>query len=86
MHINIMDGKIIAISSGPQPEISGFREATLEDQPLIDQFYLKQSKLNELSCIEKSITPRRIREAIMGVDSGWLEQKESEISAIRQTL
>jgi len=86
MFIQIRNNKVVGVSPCPQPDIQEFREATAEDQSAIDDFYAKQEKLRQIALLEMSITPRRIREAIIGTDSGWLEQKESEISAIRQTL
>ena len=37
----------------------------------------------EINTIEAEITPRRIREAILGTDNGWLAAKEAEIAAKR---
>ena len=36
--------------------------------------------------LEMSITPRRLREAVLGMDNGWLATKNTEISALRQKL
>lgn len=36
--------------------------------------------------IENEITPRRVREAILGTDSDWLKNKEAEIATERAKL
>ena len=36
--------------------------------------------------LEVEITPRRIREAILGTDSDWLKNKEAEIATERSKL
>lgn len=35
---------------------------------------------------EREVTPRRIREAILGVDGGWLATKDAEIATERSKL
>lgn len=42
--------------------------------------------LEAIHAIEAEITPRRIREAILGTDDGWLSQKEAEIEAQREIV
>ena len=42
-----------------------------------------QQKINQL---ENEITPRRIREAILGTDGDWLKNKEAEIATERAKL
>lgn len=39
-----------------------------------------------ISNLESSITPRRLREAILGVDGGWLENLNHKISGLRSQL
>ena len=46
----------------------------------------KQSILLEIAKLESSITSRRIREAIAGIDNGWLEAKEEEIKKLRESI
>ena len=36
--------------------------------------------------LEAQITPRRIREAVLGADGGWLAQQEAAIDALRGQL
>lgn len=40
----------------------------------------------EILKLEYSITQRRLREAILGVDNGWLADVESKIAALREKL
>lgn len=42
--------------------------------------------LQDISELESEITPRRIRGAILGTDSGWLDNKETEIQIERNKL
>lgn len=42
--------------------------------------------LDEIAALEAQITPRRIREAVLGVDGGWLESKNAAIEALRAQL
>lgn len=42
--------------------------------------------LAQIQAIEATITPRRIREAILGTDAGWLEDQEDAIVVLRAQL
>ena len=44
------------------------------------------SILSQIRTIEATITPRRIREAILGTDAGWLSAHEAEISTLRAQI
>lgn len=39
--------------------------------------------LAEITALEATITPRRLREAVLGQDDGWLEGINSKISMLR---
>jgi hypothetical protein len=41
---------------------------------------------SKISLLESAITPRRTREAILGVDNGWLANQETAIAALRAQL
>lgn len=41
--------------------------------------------MQQIQELEAQITPRRLREAVLG-DNGWLAAKEAEISALREQL
>lgn len=42
--------------------------------------------LAEVTRLESQITPRRIREAVLGTDNGWLEAQEALIAIERAKL
>lgn len=42
--------------------------------------------LRAIRILEASVTPRRIREAILEIDNGWLENVESQIAELRENL
>jgi hypothetical protein len=46
----------------------------------------KELLLNKIQDLEKTITDRRLREAILGVDNGWLQNVNSEITNLRTQL
>lgn len=41
---------------------------------------------SEIAILEATITPRRVREAILGMDNGWLTDMDSMIQALRAQL
>jgi hypothetical protein len=45
-----------------------------------------QFVLQQIAKLEADITPRRLREAVLGIDDGWLDGIDSEISALRAKL
>lgn len=40
----------------------------------------------QIGAIENTVTPRRLREAALGVDGGWLKDVEDQIAALRAKL
>jgi len=42
--------------------------------------------LSQITTLEASITQRRQREAILGIDNGWLEDVNAQIVALRAKL
>ena len=40
----------------------------------------------KIAVLESQQTPRRVREAALGLDNGWLKNLESEIAALRSQL
>ena len=40
----------------------------------------------EIAVLESAITPRRLRESILGTDGGWLSEQESKIVELRNQL
>ncbi len=45
-----------------------------------------QIVIDEISNLEKQITPRRQRDYDFGEDGGWLQSKHEEIKALREQL
>lgn len=39
-----------------------------------------------IDILENSVTPRRAREAVLGIDNGWLAGIESQIETLRRQL
>ena len=46
----------------------------------------KEVALKEILALEATITPRRIREAILNIDNGWLYNLETEIYLLREKM
>jgi len=46
----------------------------------------RQAILSKIYAFEAEITPRRVRDAILGTDSDWLKNKEAEIATERGKL
>lgn len=42
--------------------------------------------LSQIAEKESTITQRRLREAVLGIDGGWLAAKDTEIAALRDQL
>lgn len=42
--------------------------------------------LSQIATLEASITPRRVREAVLGVDNGWLHGVNDQIAELRTQL
>lgn len=52
----------------------------------IKQVNKDNEKLIKISEIESTITQRRLREAAIGIDNGWLKSKDAEIAKLRESL
>ena len=72
---NQAQGKAIVPASNGYPISSADSDLTADD--LIKQQILE---------LESQQTPRRIREAVLGVDGGWLAGIEAQIEALRSQL
>jgi hypothetical protein len=40
----------------------------------------------QIATLERTITPRRLREAVLGIDNGWLSNMEEKITALRNQI
>jgi len=63
------------------PGPDGGPVAIAPDPPTADEEIKRQ-----ILVLESQQTPRRIREALLGVDGGWLAGVESQIEALRAQL
>ena len=46
----------------------------------------KQIILSQIAALEATVTPRRLREAILAVDKGWLASIDASIDGLRKQL
>ena len=58
------------------------RPTKAEFDAVYETFDIKE----QIKALEAQITPRRLREAVLGVDGGWLAQQEAAIVALREQL
>lgn len=60
------------------------------DNPDDEAAYLENKRVakikDDIATLEATITPRRTREAILGMDNGWLTDMDSMIQALRAQL
>jgi hypothetical protein len=64
-------------------EISDDEAAVLQaPPPLAEDEIIKQ----QIAKLEATITPRRQREAILGIDNGWLADVNAQIATLRAKL
>ena len=76
------DGAALSLPIWPQGMVQitqAEADALLAPPPLS----AKQSALNQIAVLESSITQRRLREAAIGQDGGWLSNVDSQIAALR---
>lgn len=65
-------------------DVSGDTPSKDSDQQTADA--TKNAIIQKIVLLEMEVTPRRIREAILGTDSDWLKNKETEIATERAKL
>lgn len=46
----------------------------------------KENALEQIARLEAAVTPRRLREAALGEDGGWLKSIDAEIAELRKQL
>lgn len=73
--LKLTDGSQLASNKKGEP-------ITVDKSPLSTDAIIK----NQIIEIENNITARRIREAILGSDNGWLVDKENTIKTLRDKL
>lgn len=42
--------------------------------------------LEQITTLEATITPRRMREAMLGTDKGWMKSLDAQIATLRSSL
>lgn len=52
----------------------------------MDAYYANRHFYEQIRVLEEQQTPRRLREAVLGIDGGWLENLEKQIKEIRDRL
>lgn len=73
-----MDGEALLLPIWPQGMVQitqAEAEALLAPPPL--------TLAQQISALEATITPRRMREAALGIDNGWLKNVDAEIAKLR---
>lgn len=65
-------------------DVSGDTPVKDSDQQTADA--TKNAIIQKIVLLEMEVTPRRIREAILGTDGDWLKNKEAEIATERAKL
>ena len=85
-------GKVFAYESdGSQDEfiaegltlITDEEADALREAPQLSEEEIVKRQIAE---IESTITVRRVREAVLGKDNGWLAERDAEIAALRLQL
>ena len=77
--IKIVDGIEVEMSEDEVAALQALWASSASQQP-------RMTILAQISNLEAEITPRRMREAVLGVDGGWLASKEAEIQVLRGQL
>lgn len=78
------DGKGFRAVNGPDDILEG--ETFSEAKPPAAEPTPNELILSEISDIEATVTARRIREAVLGIDNGWLEALNEQVVTLRGTL
>lgn len=78
-HISLLEAQSVGKMIVPSKE--GKPQAVTLPQP--SQYELTLAKITAL---EQSVTDRRVREAVLGVDGGWLKDLDARITALRGKL
>lgn len=91
-HFKTSDEKLHFLDDGVDPasvpgfpadaaEISDTEAAALAPRPTAADLIKLQ-----IAELETTVTPRRIREAVLGIDGGWLAALDAQIAALRAQL
>ena len=58
----------------------------LTDKIIDPEIAKKRAIEKEILRLEKEVTPRRLREAALGIDNNWLADQDNKIAELRQQL
>jgi hypothetical protein len=92
--------KMQQVALTPQPDRPGFRvtgnrvemiggvptRVWIEEAVPVEPLNPNAAALQSIIVLENKITSRRLREAVLGIDGGWLASVEAEIAALRSGL
>lgn len=78
-HAALLDGQ----SLGKRITTDSEGRPVLSDPPAPTE---SQITLGKIAALEATVTDRRIREAVLGVDAGWLRALNDEIATLRARL
>lgn len=59
---------------------------TLTEPPVDETAIHNEAIKQQITSLESTITDRRYREAILGIDNGWLANVDAQIAALRAQL
>lgn len=63
-----------------------YSEQELEERKAQELVYEKYTIIDQIIDLEANITPRRLREAILGTDNNWLQNINEQIKILRKQL
>lgn len=76
---------VVTVFGGPQSETfdkPGYAEVQ-DDDPRYAAWVAERATMSGLHALEAQQTPRRVREAALGTDGGWLKALDAKIAALR---
>jgi hypothetical protein len=71
-------GKIIDVDGNGLP--------CLKEREISEELKAQLDLKRQIVLLEKEITPRRLREAVLGTDNNWLALQDEKIKTLRQSL
>ena len=84
------DGWVKVVDTAPNPTggqvVGGSNVELVEGIPQKVYTYRDQTPMEIIHALESQVTPRRIRDAILGTDNGWLANQEALIAVERSKL
>lgn len=83
---SFMGGWVILIDGAALPSEADVNARQLDYAAYMATQSTNSAILQQITSLEKTITQRRIREAISGIDNGWLANAQIQIEALRQQL